>query len=80
MQFLTYIGYIIKYLLVGLGIAALFIVFMPGRFSINSPAQRTTDTENQVAQQAAPFSGYADMLDKARPAVVSIQLVLSYTL
>lgn len=72
MQFLTYIGYIIKYLLVGLGIAALFIVFIPGRFSINSPAQQTTGAE-QIAQQSAPFSGYADMLDKARPAVVSIQ-------
>ncbi|WP_018625325.1 S1C family serine protease [Kangiella aquimarina] len=73
MQFLTYIGYIIKYLLVGLGIAALFIVFMPGRFSINSPSEQTTDSTVQVPQQVVPFSGYADMLDKARPAVVSIQ-------
>lgn len=73
MQFLTYIGYILKYLLVGLGIAALFIVFMPGRFSINSPVQQTLPVETQSLQQAAPFSGYADMLDEARPAVVSIQ-------
>lgn len=73
MQFLTYIGYILKYLLVGLGIAALFIVFMPGRFSINSPVQQTQPAETQSSLQSAPFTGYADMLDKARPAVVSIQ-------
>ncbi|MHC9509866.1 S1C family serine protease [Kangiella sp. M94] len=73
MQFFTFIGYIVKYLLVGLGIAALFIVFMPGRFSINNPAQDTAQAVIQTPQQATPFSGYADMLDKARPAVVSIQ-------
>lgn len=73
MQFLTYIGYILKYLLVGLGIAALFIVFMPGRFSINSPVQQTQPAETHPSLQSAPFTGYADMLDKARPAVVSIQ-------
>lgn len=73
MQFLTYIGYILKYLLVGLGIAALFIVFMPGRFSINSPTQPHQPIETQPSLQSAPFIGYADMLDKARPAVVSIQ-------
>lgn len=73
MQFLTYIGYILKYLLVGLGIAALFIVFMPGRFSINSSVQQIQPAETQPSLQSAPFTGYADMLDKARPAVVSIQ-------
>ena len=73
MQLLTYIGYIIKYLLVGLGIAALFIVFMPGRFSINSPAQNANPVDHQPLQQPVVFTGYADMLDKARPAVVSIQ-------
>ena len=72
MQFLTYIGYIVKYLLIGLGLAALMIVFMPGRFSINGP-------EPQPIQQPLPNSGalmstgFADMLDNVRPAVVSIQ-------
>lgn len=73
MQFLTFIGYIVKYLLVGLGIAALFIVFIPGRFSINDNSQKTVQTEVQPIQQVTPFSGYSDMLEKARPAVVSIQ-------
>lgn len=73
MQFLTFIGYIVKYLLVGLGIAALFIVFIPGRFSINSTNEPVNQTQAQPAQQTLPFTGYADMLDKVKPAVVSIQ-------
>ncbi|MCW8855766.1 MAG: trypsin-like peptidase domain-containing protein [Kangiella sp.] len=73
MQLLTFIGHIIKYLLVGLGIAALFIVFMPGRFSISNPSEQPVQTYPATFPKVAPFSGFADMLEKARPAVVSIQ-------
>lgn len=74
MQFITFVGYIVKYLLIGLGIAALFIVFMPGRFSLQDANQQATPAQqHQVVATSKPFSGYADMLDKVRPAVVSIR-------
>lgn len=74
MKLLEFFGFIIKYLLIGLGIAALFIVFMPDRFSsqhdeTHKPAQQIQPPLEGNTQQ----QGFADMLEAVTPAVVGIK-------
>ncbi|GAA0200507.1 Do family serine endopeptidase [Kangiella japonica] len=80
MKLLQFIGFIIKYLLIGLGIAALFIVFLPEKFSKDkSPAEHTA-YQSQLTQKASSKvlnglkTSYADMLAETAPAVVSIKV------
>lgn len=72
MKLLQTLAFLIKYLLIGLGIAALFIVFMPEKFS-----QKIDDTspiqKKIVTTQSKPITGFADMLQHVQPAVVSIK-------
>ena len=85
MKLLEFIGFIVKYLLIGLGIAALFIVFMPDRFGIDKAETQPAAIENQssekvasekaaLEQATAEKAGYADMLANVTPAVVSIKV------
>ncbi|AKE52674.1 S1C family serine protease [Kangiella geojedonensis] len=71
MKLLEFIGFIVKYLLIGLGIAALFIVFMPDRFS--SQDQQPTQQLKPIADTPRTQHGFADMLAKVTPAVVGIK-------
>ncbi|GAA4363054.1 S1C family serine protease [Kangiella marina] len=78
MKLLEFLGFIVKYLLIGLGIAALFIVFMPDRFSQQTQTQPQSQTQNTVEPHQAEHrtsqkNGYADMLAKVTPAVVAIK-------
>lgn len=72
MKLLQTLGFLLKYLLLGLGIAALFIVFMPEKFSKlttpKPPVQQQT-----TAVQPQKITGFADMLQNVQPAVVSIK-------
>lgn len=79
MKLLEFMGFIIKYLLIGLGIAALFIVFLPERFTQQAdPNQQLTNNppaQNNVADGQATLSkSFADMLAQTTPAVVSIKV------
>lgn len=71
MKLLEFIGFTVKYLLIGLGIAALFIVFMPDRFS--SQDQQPTQQLKPIADTPRTQHGFADMLAKVTPAVVGIK-------
>lgn len=77
MKLLEFIGFIIKYLLIGLGIAALFIVFMPERFSSFYPqqqaAQPSLSQQPNQTNRNTPVTSFADMLESVKPAVVSIK-------
>ncbi|AOE50496.1 trypsin-like peptidase domain-containing protein [Kangiella sediminilitoris] len=73
MKIFEFLGFIIKYLLIGLGIAALFIVFMPEKFS-----HKNERAEQNTGQPGNPpkiklHDGFADMLQTVKPAVVSIK-------
>ncbi|PXF63331.1 S1C family serine protease [Kangiella spongicola] len=80
MKLLQSIGFIIKYLLIGLGIAALFIVFLPEKFSKQQNSSEQTENQPQLTQKAsieAPSglkASYADMLAETTPSVVSIKV------
>lgn len=76
MKLLEFFSFIIKYLLIGLGIAALFIVFMPDRFSIqdsNTQQISPPSVEAKDRPNTKVMTGYADMLEKVTPAVVAIK-------
>ncbi|MBV35568.1 MAG: signaling protein [Rickettsiales bacterium] len=80
MKLLQSIGFIIKYLLIGLGIAALFIVFLPEKFSKQQNSSEQTENKPQLTQKAGIEAAnglkasYADMLAETTPAVVSIKV------
>lgn len=73
MKILELLGFIIKYLLIGLGIAALFIVFMPEKFTQQTQPAQPTNTNIENLTRQIPANGFADMLESVRPAVVSIK-------
>lgn len=74
MKLLEFLGFIIKYLLIGLGIAALFIVFMPERFSSQKDEKpHTSQTTQPIIENNKPQQGFADMLESVTPAVVGIK-------
>ncbi|WP_223669429.1 S1C family serine protease [Kangiella shandongensis] len=73
MKVLEFLGFIIKYLLIGLGIAALFIVFMPEKFSQRTQPTQSVNTNIESLTHQVRGSGFADMLESVRPAVVSIK-------
>ncbi len=64
MKFFSSLVFIAKYILIGLGIAALFIVFMPDRFGIKS-----TKESNLLPQKTA----IVDLIGEIRSAVVTLQ-------
>ena len=61
---LTFLIFIAKYLFIGLGVAALLMVFLPQYFSVTQPPTTT------IIQ---PQASYSDMLHIAQSAVVTIQ-------
>ena len=71
MKLLEFLGFIVKYLLIGLGIAALFIVFMPDRFS--SQEKQSPQKTQPMAESPKVQHGFANMLANVTPAVVGIK-------
>ncbi|RDX38261.1 PDZ domain-containing protein [Kangiella sp. HD9-110m-PIT-SAG07] len=73
MKLLQFLGFIVKYLLIGLGIAALFIVFMPERFNHKASIKQSTTIPQKQSVEVTEPQGFADMLESVTPAVVGIK-------
>ncbi|WP_251358040.1 S1C family serine protease [Kangiella sp. TOML190] len=75
MKLLSALAFIAKYILIGLGIAALLVLLMPEKFNLNRLIDFNSQTQTEAQIQALkPTSDPATLIAKAKAAVVTLQV------